>query len=1634
MRVAAASRATTAFSQWLCCAFVLLFSGSVWASDAAGVSWLQAQVQANGSLAQEGTSIAWPVQSRSETATTLKALAGSVPPQLLDAIELASDSTVEVLSRKALAKQLSSAVSTAHLDALVLHQNPDGGFGAAKGYASNSQDTAWALSALTASASAYGGPSGQAVSWLLGAQQSGGQWSLAPDGDALIPTALAIQALQPYRQTSAVASALSKARSWMLAERNGAPAWGSSVRSAHALIAALPGMTNAAAVQPAVDELKSLQRVDGSWGGDPYVTALALRALRVASQPVTDPDMVSVQGVIVDADTGAPVVGASVRLLQRSLQTSSDASGAFRFALLREGADQLEIQAQGYRTVLSALQLEKGQQLDLGTIRLKASSPGATGGVTLTGVASYFNGYTYSPATSAKVQAAGKSATTDGAGRYRIDGLPVGSVDVLSSFSGYPSVRVSFTAQDGQSVEFNPIFRTPPSSSAVLKVQVMDSSTGMALQGALVATPAGSRTTDAQGLVTFTSGLVAGVNAVVVSKTGYERAMVSVTAVDGNTVSLVVSLQPTTGTQTVLRGVVTDADTQLPLVGVQVKVVEAQLQTLTDAQGVYSITDSKLAGSRTVEFSKTGYQGHSQVVSIASASVNVFNVPMQVATAVAGPTQLKVSVVERGTGLPVGAAQVVLSGSNQRVVAVDAAGLATATNLSAGEMQISVNAPGFESAVTSVNVKTGQTYEMPVELLRDSSPAFKLYGHIVDAVSQLPVSGAQVKLTGANSGVVTTVANGYYEFVNVVVGDVQLAVTANGYVAEQRDFRLEGTTEAKIALTPSSQVAPPTTWSVVGSVIDADTLDPLVGVDLVLEEVLPGTAVVSVKKATSQVGGGLAFDGLRESNARVTLSMNGYDTSVVPFVRQASSQTLGLIKLKRSYNAALPDLMLSLADRSSLVQDANTFKASGKVTVRVTNNSNYDTTGFDVIAFLDVNGDQLWSPSADTLLSKTRVSALPAQQFKSLEWDLRAVQLPFRDAPIHLMVDSGLEVIENIEGNNTLRVGVTCGGGGGVQDVGVCIDTSGSVAHLYDLEMEGVIKAVENPNIIPHDGSIRFMLGTDAEMYYGTGIPLHPARVLTPATLPQLILDLKSKARSYGYSSGPTCVRRMSEYMKTLPQLSGSKTVITVGDGYWEGIAQANAQLPITVANGVGRVDVIGVGSPNLPELEANAWPKPVNSLYGGRVTVANSAGDVAAAMAQALGSAAQSADMSLGNFRIVDQGQGKPVTLRARVGSAGTATQSTTVRWYQGAVLLGETTLPAMRSGDWLDVALPDVAIQGTDLLVAVVDEQRINSECNTGNNRQELDLAPANRLGTLKVQTDQAVYTANNPVQLSGLVENLGQFSARFSLTLRILDEQGDEVHRFVAADLGTVPSKAPLTHLQPWNTAKLPAGTYQLQGYLLDRDGVEVAQDSTLFAITAGSAQGAGKAALTVAVDKAEYAPNDRVRISNLARNLTVNAPVDNARVRITVRNPQNAVVYTHVHVLGQLQANGLRSTDTQQTLKTAMEGTYTVEAVLIGSGNNLKSATALPTSQAKAYDVDVDLATATTTFAVRANAPGGPGTPGGPGGPGTPGVANPIPVNQPWFLWLVAMLLAAAALQPLRAGARPSSPARQRGGLQ
>jgi hypothetical protein len=453
-------------------------------------------------------------------------------------------------------------------------------------------------------------------------------------------------------------------------------------------------------------------------------------------------------------------------------------------------------------------------------------------------------------------------------------------------------------------------------------------------------------------------------------------------------------------------------------------------------------------------------------------------------------------------------------------------------------------------------------------------------------------------------------------------------------------------------------------------------------------------------------------------------------------------------------------------------------------------------------------------------------------------------------------------------------------------------------------------------------------------MYYGTGItPLHEARILTPAVLPQLIQDLRSKRNPGGYSSGPTCVRRMSEYMKSLPQTSGSRTVITVGDGYWEGIAKAQSELPSTVANGVGRVDVIGIGGVNLPELEANAWPKPANSLHGGKVTVAYSASEVATAMAQALGAAAQSVDLTLGSLRLVDQGTGQPPALRARIGNAGSRSQPASVRFYQGTALLGEVAVQALQTGQWVDVELPEARLSGTEPLRAVVDEGRANAECNTANNRQQIDVAAANRVAGLKVQTDQASYPSTAPVQLGAMAQNLGSFAAQFTLVLAIEDAQGTEVARFNAADLGSLDAGASRRHAQSWDTGSVRAGSYMLHGWLLDSDGAVAAEDRTLFAIVAGTGIGATGAGITVSTDRRVYAPDARVRIDKLARNLAANSPLDDAVIALTVRDPQGTVVLTHEYPAQQIAPNGLRSESLVQRLVAAPTGMHTVDAQLL-----------------------------------------------------------------------------------------------------
>jgi hypothetical protein len=145
-------------------------------------------------------------------------------------------------------------------------------------------------------------------------------------------------------------------------------------------------------------------------------------------------------GVLVDSRSGEPVSGAVVRtsagnsmsdlmngMVRPAAKARSDSAGRFRLGELSAGAVSLVVEHPQYmRLGLTELVLAAGEQHDLGTLRL--SKGGAVFGTVYDAIGSVPDvGMMVSNAMGSVV----KRTTTDASGRYRIEGLPAGTYNVM---------------------------------------------------------------------------------------------------------------------------------------------------------------------------------------------------------------------------------------------------------------------------------------------------------------------------------------------------------------------------------------------------------------------------------------------------------------------------------------------------------------------------------------------------------------------------------------------------------------------------------------------------------------------------------------------------------------------------------------------------------------------------------------------------------------------------------------------------------------------------------------------------------------------------------------------------------------------------------------------------------------------------------------------------------------------------------------------------------------------------------------------------------------------------------------------------------------------------------------------------
>lgn len=605
-------------------AFLFLFSfglPAAWAAPSAEVSkglvWLQGQVQADGALANEGTSIAAPHQSRAEAALSFKQLS-TIPSPLADALAANADDSTEFLSRKIIALGLAGRDVSVLVGQLASRQNEDGGFGGAYGFQSNPLDTAFALLALNGRVSAASIP--KALTYLQTAQNVDGSYQVG-ELETLYTTAYALQALRVFEGQYALGASSAKAVAYLQSQPLTGGLWGGSLSLSASIYL---GLHDYIPLEPTASSLAGVlvaqQGADGSWeAGDPYTTALVLRALLATSVEPLDPTKARVSGRVIDGLTKQVLANVTVTLTGGATVVSQ-ADGSFSLESLAPGAYTLSLSHASYAPLSTNFSLAGGQSLNLGDLPLLAPQDGSTGIVRGT-VRDASNAL---PLAGVSVSVVGTSlaATTGADGTYQISGVPVGNVDLRASKTGYTTAAGSGTLVAGGQLLFSPVLVSGSSSATDLQGKVTDAVTGLPIAGATIAVSGANTltaTTDAAGQYQLGS-LVPGAITIAVTATGYGPVTASATVVTNTTILFSPALQPDGSPPppdaNTLAGRVLDAATDAPLQGVAV--TSGASSVTTGADGRFQV-----AKSGNITFAKTGYIGGA--ITFESASPTLSN-------------------------------------------------------------------------------------------------------------------------------------------------------------------------------------------------------------------------------------------------------------------------------------------------------------------------------------------------------------------------------------------------------------------------------------------------------------------------------------------------------------------------------------------------------------------------------------------------------------------------------------------------------------------------------------------------------------------------------------------------------------------------------------------------------------------------------------------------------------------------------------------------------------------------------------------------------------------------------------------------------------------------------------------------
>ncbi len=470
----------------------------------------------------------------------------------------------------------------------------------------------------------------------------------------------------------------------------------------------------------------------------------------------------------------------------------------------------------------------------------------------------------------------------------------------------------------------------------------------------------------------------------------------------------------------VIQGSVIDAITRLPLAGVNVALTGPVSRSLTTgSDGAFRFADLPF-GTYTLAFTLNGYSSLSTVTTAPNGQT--FNLGALALTQNANATTgtVRGTVKDGATNLPLAGVSVSVTGGLSATT--DANGDYQISNVTPAQLTATANKSGYSIASGTGNLVAGGTLVFSPTLFPVATATTAIQGTVTDGATGALLSGVTITISGSTQASVVTNAQGFYRVESLVPGSITITATLAGYdtvianapVVENSILQFSPRLYAQNTTPPDANAS-----GVRGTVLDVGTDQPLEGVAV---QVSVGGVT---RTFTTAANGQFEITGLPSGSSVLTFTRTDYllyNLSVG--LQPATVLDIGQVRLRKAAAPVLlPDLIVSLVDGTSAVNDPQTLQLSGTLAVTIRNRGTLGAPAdVRVLAFYDTNTSNSYQPGVDTLLGEASIAgALPIGADVAISIPLSG-QLPFRDALIHVWVDSAQTVAESNEANN---VGIT---------------------------------------------------------------------------------------------------------------------------------------------------------------------------------------------------------------------------------------------------------------------------------------------------------------------------------------------------------------------------------------------------------------------------------------------------------------------------------------------------------------------------------------------------------------------------------------------------------------------------------